>query len=421
MSYSYVVTSQKPTAVHRALVCRFTSPSAQNLILAKSNHLEIHVLAEDCLQPICDTTLYGNQEGDSIAFVSSFSLYLHFIGKICNLEVLRLPKYAADCIFVVTEKKNFCVLSYDETSHQILSVASGSLSDKIGMEMDGYPHSKADFDCSMVALLLYEGLVKIVPIEQGVFRDAFNARVDETSILDMCFLAGQPRPTLCVLYEEGRPRSARHIKSYIVDLKEKELIAGSILHKNVEHGAKHLVPIPSPLNGFIVIGHATVVYFGSSSSSSSAAANIHAVAIDPAVITSVCRIDADGQRFLLGDLHGNLSVLHLHRSNNAVCGLSCERLGVTSIASSLAYLDNGVCFIGSSFGDSQLIRLKSEADEEGNYVQLLDTYTNIGPILDMVVVESEREGQSRLVTCSGAYKDGSIRVVRSGIGLQEQV
>ena len=54
-------------------------------------------------------------------------------------------------------------------------------------------------------------------------------------------------------------------------------------------------------------------------------------------------------------------------------------------------------------------------------MEVLATHTNIGPIRDMCLVDNDRQGgQRQLVTCSGAYKDGSLRVIRSGIGLQEQ-
>jgi DNA damage-binding protein 1 len=32
----------------------------------------------------------------------------------------------------------------------------------------------------------------------------------------------------------------------------------------------------------------------------------------------------------------------------------------------------------------------------------------------------ERQGQGQVVTCSGAFKDGSLRVIRNGIGINEQ-
>lgn len=37
----------------------------------------------------------------------------------------------------------------------------------------------------------------------------------------------------------------------------------------------------------------------------------------------------------------------------------------------------------------------------------------------MCVVDLERQGQGQLVTCSGAFKEGSLRIIRNGIGIQE--
>ena len=42
-----------------------------------------------------------------------------------------------------------------------------------------------------------------------------------------------------------------------------------------------------------------------------------------------------------------------------------------------------------------------------------------GPILDMVVVDLERQGQGQLVTCSGGFKEGSLRIIRNSIGIHE--
>ena len=62
-------------------------------------------------------------------------------------------------------------------------------------------------------------------------------------------------------------------------------------------------------------------------------------------------------RFLLGDETGYLHVLALECSDTEVVGLSIDNLGQTSIANKLVYLDNGVVFVGSKFGDSQLVKL----------------------------------------------------------------
>lgn len=85
----------------------------------------------------------------------------------------------------------------------------------------------------------------------------------------------------------------------------------------------------------------------------------------------------------------------------------------------ITYLDNGVLFIGSRMGDSQLVKLNAKADESGSYVTVMESFTNLAPILDMCVVDLEKQGQGQLVTCSGAFKEGSLRIIRNGIGIQE--
>ena len=96
-----------------------------------------------------------------------------------------------------------------------------------------------------------------------------------------------------------------------------------------------------------------------------------------------------------------------------------EILRRCSIPESITYLDNAVLYIGSRLGDSQLIRLKPEFDENGEYIEILETYTNLGPIVDMCVVDLEKQGQGQLVTCSGAFKEGTLRIVRNVIGITE--
>jgi DNA damage-binding protein 1 len=65
--------------------------------------------------------------------------------------------------------------------------------------------------------------------------------------------------------------------------------------------------------------------------------------------------------------------------------------------------------------------LNLQPDATGSFVEVLERYANLGPIVDFCVVDLDRQGQGQVVTCSGAFKDGSIRVVRNGIGINEQV
>lgn len=50
------------------------------------------------------------------------------------------------------------------------------------------------------------------------------------------------------------------------------------------------------------------------------------------------------------------------------------------------------------------MKLNKTADENGSYVTVMETFTNLGPIIDMIVVDLERQGQGQLITCSGTKK-----------------
>lgn len=97
------------------------------------------------------------------------------------------------------------------------------------------------------------------------------------------------------------------------------------------------------------------------------------------------------------------------------CQLSCQKQhGNRQIALALQ---------GSLYGDSQLIRLHPEAvdpAQPSNFVEVMDVWTNLGPIIDLAVVDLERQGQGQVVTCSGKGMDSSLRIVRNGIGMIEQ-
>lgn len=133
----------------------------------------------------------------------------------------------------------------------------------------------------------------------------------------------------------------------------------------------------------------------------------------------------DGQRWLLADDYGRLFFLMLVLdSQNEVEGWKIDYLGETSRASVLVYLGAGVTFIGSHQGDSQVIRIG-----DGSF-EIIQTLSNIAPILDFTIMDlGTREGdnythefssgQARIVTGSGAFNDGTLRSVRSGVGLEE--
>lgn len=112
--------------------------------------------------------------------------------------------------------------------------------------------------------------------------------------------------------------------------------------------------------------------------------------IKQSTITCYAKVDNQGQRYLLGDMAGHLFMLFLEQEkkpdgSTVVRDLKVELLGEISIPECITYLDNGVIFVGSRLGDSQLIKLNTKPDENGSYCKLMETFTNLAPIVDMTI------------------------------------
>ena len=144
---------------------------------------------------------------------------------------------------------------------------------------------------------------------------------------------------------------------------------------------------------------------------------------EPTVFVSWEQID--GQRWLLADDFGRLFFLMLILNNyGAVERWNIDYLGVSAHANAMVYLGGGVTFIGSTQGDSKVIRITERSFET------IQTISSIAPILDFTVMDlgsrssddpthEFSSGQARIVTASGAFHDGSLRSVRSGVGIEE--
>lgn len=55
----------------------------------------------------------------------------------------------------------------------------------------------------------------------------------------------------------------------------------------------------------------------------------------------------------------------------------------------------------------------------GSFITVLETYKNIAPIMDAILVDPDRSGQHQFVTCSGGANTGSLNVIRTGTDFQE--
>lgn len=398
MAHHYVVTAHKPTAVNACVTGNFTSSSDLNLILAKNTRIEIHLVTPEGLRPLKEIGLYG---------------------KVAVMKFFRPLHEKKDLLFIITTRYNAMILECkgQGESLEIITKAHGNVADRIGKASENGIIAVIDPEARVIGLRLYDGLLKIIPLEKDNCElKASSIRMEELEVQDLDFLHGCPNPTIILIHQD---LNGRHVKTHEISLKDKEFVKIPWKQDNIETEASMVIPVPEPLCGAIIIGQESILYHDGNSF----------VAVAPPVIkqsTIVCyaKVDTHGSRYLLGDMAGHLFMLLLEKEEKmdgtfSVKDPKVELLGEISIPESITYLDNGVLFIGSRLGDSQLIKLNKIPDENGSYVSVMETFTNLAPIIDMVVVDLERQGQGQLVTCSGAYKEGSLRIIRNGIGIQE--
>ncbi|KAF2894969.1 hypothetical protein ILUMI_11202 [Ignelater luminosus] len=398
MAFHYVVTAHKPTAVTSCVTGNFTSPNDLNLIVAKNTRLEIYLVTPEGLRPVKEVGLYG---------------------KVSVMKLFRPQYEKKDLLFIVTMRYNAMILECvsDGENLEIITKAHGNVSDRIGKPSDTGIIAVIDPKARVIGLRLYDGLFKIIPLDKDNSElKASSIRMDELQVMDVEFLHGCSNPTIVLIHQD---LNGRHVKTHEISLRDKEFVKIPWRQDNVETEASMIIPVPSPLCGAIVIGQESILYHD----------GITSVAVAPPVIkqsTIVCyaRVDPGGLRYLLGDMAGHLFMLFLETESrgdgaDVVKDLKVELLGEISTPECITYLDNGVLYIGSRLGDSQLVKLNTKADENGSYVTIMESFTNLAPIMDMCVVDLERQGQGQLVTCSGAFKEGSLRIIRNGIGIQE--
>ncbi|XP_058813684.1 DNA damage-binding protein 1 [Topomyia yanbarensis] len=398
MAHNYIVTAQKPTAVTACVTGNFTTSSDLNLIVAKSSRLEIYLVTPEGLRPIKEIGING---------------------KIAVMKLFRPAEAQKDLIFILTHRYNAMILecSVQGDDIDIITKAHGNVADRVGKPAETGILAVIDPKARVIGMRLYEGLFKIIPLDRDTHElKATSLRMEEMHVQDVEFLYGTQHPTLIVIHQD---LNGRHIKTHEINLKDKDFTKIAWKQDNVETEATMLIPVPTPLGGAIVIGQESVVYHDGDSY----------VAVAPAIIkqsTINCyaRVDSKGFRYLLGNMIGNLFMMFLETEENSkgqlsVKDIKVELLGEITIPECITYLDNGVLFIGSRHGDSQLVKLNTTAGDNGAYVTVMETFTNLAPIIDMCIVDLERQGQGQMITCSGSYKEGSLRIIRNGIGIQE--
>ncbi|TFK48656.1 hypothetical protein OE88DRAFT_1663726 [Heliocybe sulcata] len=491
-----VATFHAPSSVVASVKCKL-SPEAEHLVVAKPDRIEVHSLNEDGLRHECTLEIWGRV-----------------------LSVKELPRYGSTYsnVIVLTDhpKHRLYVLSLSASpaGQPTLKVEKSlELHEQFAYVQEAFTDVLVHPEGQVAVATSYRGKLKVVLFDNGAYQRDFDAQFPELSLLSMCFLP-TPSETPCIALLSVTHEGKLQLLARDLSVQEFELSStpSTALPSTTLSSSTFLSIEPPPIlipvldeesgGGVLVAGGRKVLFYELASQdmqdkhhgkrrrlegkkkSGDKAERERAREAEKArekkrrkpkasvdwpwsEITAWCNVDDEGRRVLLGDTFGRLALLTVDTEQSA---LILVPLGETSPPSSLTYLTSQTLYLGSHFGDSQLLRIstsplsatdadtlhipskiqtftpsdlltrygvegkkgKGKAQEgqggeaggyvvrtTGGFVEELQRWDNVAPIMDAVVVDLEGSGQRTVVTCSGGRNTGSLKVIRSGANFSE--
>lgn len=373
------------------------------------------------------------QHPDGLVLQHSKAIY----GKVTMLNKLRPASSKTDYLFVGTDRFMYFTLSWDPSSRQLRTEKSyQDLAEKAARDSQTGDRCHIDPTNRFMTLEIYEGVINVVPIagqskkkgkeEVGSLGEPLPVRIPELFVRSSAFVKrrkDKDKPQLAILYEDTQSKVRLKIRELdyspgLNDPGSADFENEIDIKEELELGASHVISLGAPAYGLLVLGETSISYCDEFEHS------LTTEPLDEATIF-VAWEQIDDQRFVLADDYGKLYLLMIVlNSKQDFESWQLDLLGETSRASTLVYLDGGRIFIGSHQGNSQVIQIKERS------MEVIQNFANVAPILDFAVmdmgnrssdaqVNEYSSGQARIVTGSGAFKDGSLRSVRSGVGLEE--
>lgn len=377
-------------------------------------------------------------------------------GTISMIQKLSPKDTATDLLFVGTDRFQYFTLTWNTETRQLDTVQFfDDNGEKFMRDSQSQDRCLVDPTGRFMAMHLWEGVLNVLRLQSR--KGKLNhldwmeqVRVSELFIKASTFLYSETgHPKVAFLYQSRADVQNSKLATYRLTSDDKDTQASrfdplkdrEISTDIADPGAAILIPVPKVeeekrhnfrlthtntakayLGGLLVVGETCITYIDDTT---------HAevpVALKEASIF-VAWAPYDEKHYFVADDYGKIHLLTIHTEGDEVTNLQMTYLGKTSRASCLVYMKN-LLFVGSHYGDSQLWRVDFEGGSSG-MLQLVQVLPNIAPILDFAVMDmGNREGdsqlgnayssgQARVVTGSGVHKDGSLRSVRSGVGLED--
>jgi DNA damage-binding protein 1 len=370
------------------------------------------------------------------------------------LQKVRPVNASTDHLFIGTERFQYFTLSWNPTTQHLSTEQSFvDLSEKHMRDSQSLDRCLVDPSGKHLVLELFEGVLSLIKLikprkNSPNYLDApEQVRITELFVRCSAFVPTESGyPKLALLYTNG----AGDVSLATYRLADEKGNYGTFDAKRdredeiggLDPGANLLIPVRKGeetqrhyvyrnneskralMGGLMIVGETKVVYLCDETKKM-----VEYALPEADIFVSWVEYVPEGSekaRWLLADDYGFLHVLEVVSEGRVVVGLQCRKLGQISKPMAMVSLGNNLIFLGSHGGDSQLLRM----DPRDCSFEVVQTFPNIAPILDFTIMDlggrgasgqanEYSSGQARIVTGSGEYGSGSLRSVRSGVGLED--
>ncbi|EFQ32142.1 CPSF A subunit region [Colletotrichum graminicola] len=430
---SYVAPIHRPSSIRHALSVRLSEDDeTESLVVARSNRLEVWRVTPTDMYMLGSAVVYGT---------------------ILLLQRLRPKDSNADLLFVGTDRFQYFTARWGPGTQRLHT--EQVIEDAAEPHMrDAQSQDKCLVDPTgrFMAMHLWEGVMNVMRLgnRKGQFARLDGAweqvRLSELFVKASAFVPTDTgNPTIAFLYQSNIDKEDARLaiyrlmgddkntnvsrfdpskdREYELDIKDpyaRIIIPVPIIEDDVKRYHKRdTTGSKAQLGGLVVVGETLLVYVDTLTGT------VVEEGLDsPAIFVAWAAYDHTN--YFLSDDYGNLHLLTIQTEGVVVTGLFMRMLGVTSRASCLVYMGDGMLFLGSHYGDSQLLSVSVETET----TKLVQTIPNIAPILDFSIMDlgnagdsqvgnAFSSGQARIVAGCGVHQNGSLRSIRSSVGLED--
>ncbi|GAA6009649.1 hypothetical protein JCM11491_001047 [Sporobolomyces phaffii] len=442
----YVGSAQPSTAQLGALRCDFYDKDAAVLVINKFTRLE----------------LYTVQSDGSLELAEEIPVW----SGISAIASVKLPGEERSSIVVLTTCLRLFLVSYQPHSiPKIHTVSSISIVEPFG-RLSEYQTIQVDPHGRCLVIHAYDGLVRVVsllansstkPVRRGstTFKrpnepttspfdlgESFNVRISNLNVTSLALLTTDPDSAPAFSVVNTDHTGAKLLTTYNIVLEEKDIEEGPVQTETLQDPGSELCLGLADAQGVLVVGEESVTFFDVERPMQDSKGKRKATSgkkevkcrLPLARITSYAFVSRD--YLLLGDIFGKLFLVFLSFGATTVESLTATDLGDTTSPTAIVPLGSSLIYLASRFGDAQLVKVPARLtasvsglsrmveagagdDDDDEDLQLVASYPNLAPIVDSCIVGGERGSAGYVVSCSGAYKSGSLRVVRRGVGFTE--